>query len=137
MPYLTLFGWSFLAATIIPVGSEPALIIFVRQGLPIVPLVLVATAGNYLGACTTYGLARGAARAFRGDPPAAATPSRAMDLLTRYGRPALLLSWLPVIGDAIVAAAGVTRVPLAGFTAWTIAGKLARYAVVAWGATAW
>lgn len=137
MPYLTLFGWSFLAATIIPIGSEPALIVFVRQGLPVVSLVLVATAGNYLGACTTYGLARGAARALRGEPPAAATPSRAMRLLTRYGRPALLLSWLPVIGDAIVAAAGVARVPLAEFTVWTLAGKLARYAAVAWGASAW
>ncbi len=137
MPYLTVFGWSFLAATIIPVGSEPALIVFVRQGLPVVPLVLVATAGNYVGACTTYGIARAATRAIRGDPRAAGPPSRATRLLTRYGRPALLLSWVPVIGDAIVAAAGVARVPLGAFSVWTIAGKLARYAVVAWGAAAW
>ncbi|MDQ3170834.1 MAG: hypothetical protein M3Q55_11905, partial [Acidobacteriota bacterium] len=62
MAYLTLFAWSFLAATIIPLGSEPALVVLVRRAYPFWPLVAVATCGNYLGACTTYWLAkRGAA----------------------------------------------------------------------------
>lgn len=137
MPYLTVFGWSFLAATLLPLGSEPALIVFVRQGLPLVPLVLVATAGNYLGACTTYGLARGAARAVRGKGSPPEAPSRATRLMSRWGGPALLLSWVPLIGDAIVAAAGVADLPLGVFSAWTIAGKLVRYAAVAWAASAW
>lgn len=55
-----------------------------------------------------------------------------MRLLDRYGRPALLLSWVPIVGDAIVAAAGVVKVPFAPFSLWVIIGKAARYAAVIW-----
>lgn len=149
MAYLSLFTWSFLAATLVPVGSELALVVLVRQGYPLPSLVLVATIGNYLGACTTYWLARAAARAwtFHGGsthggsrPRGGARPpgsERATSWLNTYGQPALLLSWVPIIGDAIVAVAGAARMPFVPFSAWTIAGKLARYIVVGWGASAW
>jgi membrane protein YqaA with SNARE-associated domain len=39
---------------------------------------------------------------------------------------------VPIVGDAIVALAGASRVPLVAFSAWTIVGKAARYAAVAW-----
>ena len=49
-----LFACSFLAATLLPLSSEALLAALVRaQGRVLMP-VLVATAGNYLGACTTY-----------------------------------------------------------------------------------
>ena len=127
MAYLTLFGWSFLAATIVPLGSEPALALLVRREYPFWPLVLVATAGNYLGACTTYWLAKTVAR---DRAPAAAR------LVASRGAAALLLSWVPFLGDAIVAAAGAAGVRFLPFSIWTIAGKLARYAAVAWAAGA-
>ncbi len=127
MAYLTLFGWSVLAATIIPLGSEPALVVLVRRDYPFWPLVLVATAGNYLGACTTYWLAKKVA----GDRAA-----RATRLIAERGAPALLLSWVPFLGDAIVAAAGAARVPFLPFTIWTGLGKFLRYVAVAWAAGA-
>lgn len=52
---------------------------------------------------------------------------RAAEAIARYGPPALVLSWVPVIGDAIVAAAGMARMPLWPFTAGTLAGEAARY----------
>ena len=96
-------------------------------------LLLVATLGNYLGACTTYGIARAAAikAAARLESKSG---QRAVRLLDRYGRPALLLSWVPLVGDAIVAAAGVVKTPFAPFSVWVIIGKAARYAVVIWAA---
>lgn len=130
--YLTLFGWSFLAATVLPLASEPMLVGLVLARGDIVAPVLVATAGNYLGACTTYLLARAAARRLRPVSQAVASHRRAVALLERFGQPALLLSWAPVVGDAIVAVAGAVGVPFVPFTVWTIAGKLARYATVAW-----
>lgn len=138
MAYVSLFAWSFLAATLVPVGSELALIVLVRQGYPLPSLVLVATIGNYLGACTTYWLARAAAGALKteGRSPSRRT-ERAMSWLNTYGSPALLLSWVPIIGDAIVAVAGAAHVRFGPFSTWTIAGKLARYIAVAWGASAW
>jgi membrane protein YqaA with SNARE-associated domain len=130
--YLTLFGWSFLAATVLPLASEPMLIALVQLRDAIVVPVLVATAGNYLGACTTYLLARAAARRLKPFEKAGASHTRAVRLIERVGQPALLLSWVPILGDAIVVVAGGVAMPFAAFSAWTLAGKLARYAAVAW-----
>jgi membrane protein YqaA with SNARE-associated domain len=135
IPYLTLFGWSFLAATILPLASEPMLIALVRLRGELAGPVLVATAGNYLGACTTYLLARAAARRLAPIAEATRTHARAVRLIERFGQPALLLSWVPIVGDAIVAVAGGVGMALLPFSLWTLAGKLARYAVVAWLAT--
>lgn len=124
-----LFFWSFLAATIVPVGSEPALVALVLSGERPLLLLFVATLGNYLGACTTYGIARAAA-ARAAAHLESQSGQRAVRLLERYGRPALLLSWVPLLGDAIVAAAGVVKVPFSSFSLWVTIGKAARYAVV-------
>ena len=139
MPYLVLFGWSFLAATVLPLGSEPALVVLIRDGRSFNVVVAVATAGNFLGACTTYVLGRVAARTFvqRAASPGSKRSRRAMETVARYGAPALLLSWVPLIGDAIVAAAGLARMPFWPFAGWTVLGKAARYLLVAWGASAW
>lgn len=132
--YLSLFGWSFLAASLIPVASEPALVAMVLRTRETLLPVAVASMGNYLGAVTTYLLAGVLARrvAERWRKPAGA---RAAGLMRRYGPPALLLSWVPVVGDGIVAAAGVARVPFWPFSLWVLLGKVSRYAAVAWLAT--
>lgn len=132
MAYLTLFWWSFLAATILPLGSEPALIYLVRGGYPMASLLIVATAGNYLGACTTFAVARLARKHITAAVPLSRRQERALGLINRYGAPAMLLSWVPLIGDVLVAAAGAAGMPFAAFSFWTIAGKAARYAAVAW-----
>ena len=132
-PYLTLFGWSFAAATVLPLGSEPAVVYLVAQGHPLALVVLVATLGNYLGACTTYAIGRGVRRGL--DAHHKRVDGRATRLFTTYGAPALLLSWVPLIGDAIVAAAGVAGTPFGVFSLWTILGKIARYVAVAYGAS--
>ena len=134
--YAGLFAWSFLAATLLPLGSEAALIAIVRtEGHVIVP-VLVATAGNYLGACTTYWVGRRAAQALSKNQGEGETNNtRAARLLRRYGQPALLLTWVPLIGDALVALAGGMRLPFLRFSFWTVLGKAARYVAVAWAAS--
>ena len=130
--YLTLFAWSFAAATVLPLASEPMLIAMVRTGGEMAAPVFTATAGNYLGACTTYYLARVAARRLESVKVATASHMRAVRLVERMGRPALLLSWVPVIGDAIVLVAGGIGIRFASFSTWVLAGKLARYSLVAW-----
>lgn len=80
-----------------------------------------STLGNYLGAWTTYGLARCLL------PVKAASPERprrrALMLFERYGSVALLLSWAPFVGDAIVALAAAAAVRFWVFAAGTIARK--------------
>lgn len=135
LAYLTLFTWSFLAATLVPLGSEPAVVVMVRDKYSLQAVVAVATVGNYLGACTTYWIALRARRAF--SPVTSPRERRASMLIARYGQPALLLSWVPLIGDALVAAAGFAPMPFVPFSLWTFAGKLLRYIAVVWGAAAW
>lgn len=131
LAYTGLFAWSFLAATVLPLGYEAALAALVgARGQLVVPL-LVATTGNVLGACTTYWLGRKASRIFVQRLEPARKEARAARLLRRYGGPALLLSPLPVIGDVLVALAGATRVPFGVFLFWVTLGKGARYVVVA------
>jgi membrane protein YqaA with SNARE-associated domain len=147
--YAALFGWSFLAATILPLGSEPALFAMVARGYSVPATVTIATAGNYLGACTTYWVGRGAASVLEArhgfhtsahgtgaeGPAAGAWQRRAAALVSRWGQPVLILSWVPLIGDALVAAAGMARMPLGPFSFWVILGKALRYVAVAWGAS--
>jgi membrane protein YqaA with SNARE-associated domain len=130
--YLSLFAWSFLAATILPLASEPMLVLLVRTSGEAAAPVLVATAGNYLGACTTYLLARAAAQRLHPVSAAVRGHARAVALIERFGQPALLLSWVPIVGDAIVAVAGGVGIRFLPFSLWVIAGKLARYSTVAW-----
>ncbi len=127
--YGALFFWSFLAATVVPLSSEPPLAFLVRsEGLVVVP-VLVGTLGNALGACTTYWISRRAAQALT--EPRKAPKGRAARLFNRYAQPPLLLSWVPVLGDGLVVLAGATRLRFWGFCFWMTLGKGLRYLVIA------
>lgn len=134
LTYGLLFCVSFLAATLLPLSSEVVLATVVRSQQALVWPVLVATAGNYAGACVTYWLGRQAAQALQRRGAPVAVSARAARLLRRYGPPALLLSWVPLIGDALVALAGSLGVPFATFSCWLVVGKALRYIVVAWAA---
>lgn len=128
MSLLILFAWSFAAATVLPFSSELPLAVVVRNsGTWLVP-VLVATAGNTLGACTTYWLGRAAITVVS---PASPRVQRASALLQKRGAPAMLLSWVPLVGDVLVVLAGAAKMPFWTFVAWTTAGKCARYVAVA------
>jgi membrane protein YqaA with SNARE-associated domain len=118
-----LFASSFLAATLLPGGSEVVLY-GILQLHPETrwTAIGVATLGNTLGALTSYALGRLIPRA---------KPIRGTALLQRYGSPALLLSWVPLIGDPLCLAAGWLRMNAAAATFFIAAGKLARYVVVA------
>jgi membrane protein YqaA with SNARE-associated domain len=53
--------------------------------------------------------------------------------LRRWGTPALVLSVLPLVGDALVLAAGWLRMPLWQSMAWIAVGKGLRYLIVVLG----
>jgi membrane protein YqaA with SNARE-associated domain len=125
---LALFAWSFAASTILPLSSEvPLALVIGRSGSWVVP-VAVATVGNTLGACTTYWLARAAVAVA---PPQGERTRRAAALLAKHGPPAMLASWVPLIGDVLVLLAGGAQMPVRQFIGWTTVGKCARYVAVA------
>ncbi len=114
MPYVGLFGIAFLAATIVPAQSELAVGAMLLSGRYDTALVLIsATAGNTFGAVTNWLLGRFAER-FRDRPwfpigPASLT--KATGWYSKWGKWSLLLSWAPIIGDALTVAAGLLRAP--------------------------
>jgi membrane protein YqaA with SNARE-associated domain len=89
-----------------------------------VAAIALASLGNTLGGLTTYAIGRLV-------PPGRAHAPRLVAALRRYGAWPLLLSWVPIAGDALCAAAGWLRVPLPAATLALVAGKLARYLAVA------
>jgi membrane protein YqaA with SNARE-associated domain len=50
----------------------------------------------------------------------------------RFGKFSLLLSWLPIGGDALTVAAGLMREPLPVFLFWVAIAKFGRYLALAY-----
>lgn len=130
--YLFLFLLSFLAATVVPVGSEWLLVALLYSSLDPAGLLASATIGNVLGACTTY-----AVGAYGGPFLVekvlrinSQTREKAAIQYRKYGTWSLLLSWVPIIGDPLCLAGGIFKTPLAWFVSLVLAGKLGRYAFI-------
>lgn len=131
--YPALFLLSFLASTLVPLGSEWLLVVLLINGFDLSAVVAVATVGNSCGALTTYavGLWGGPfliQRILRIRPE---KQRRAELYFNRYGIWALLFSWLPVIGDPLCLAGGVLRTGFGRFILLVATGKFVRYLIVA------
>jgi membrane protein YqaA with SNARE-associated domain len=122
-----LFASAFLSATLLPGGSE-AVLAYLAHADNHAPatLLAVASAGNTLGGMSSWLIGR-LIPAGRLERPEL---HRAVARMRKYGSPVLLLSWLPVIGDPLCAAAGWLRVPWQRALLFIAAGKIARYAIV-------
>jgi membrane protein YqaA with SNARE-associated domain len=118
-----LFAASFLAATLLPMPSEAALYGFLQLHPELAwPAIAVATLGNTAGGMTTYLVGRWIATK---------KPAKHLETVERYGAPALVLAWLPVIGEALVLAAGWLKVNWIAAMAFQAVGRFVRYVVVA------
>ncbi|MBI3523160.1 MAG: DedA family protein [Betaproteobacteria bacterium] len=123
---LGLFVSSFLAATLLPGGSEAVLFAVVRlHPEQTATALMLATVGNTLGGMSTYLLARLL--------PQKELPAR-LAAVKRYGAASLALAWAPLVGDALCAAAGWLRLNWLACMLWMALGKFARYVVVVAGA---
>ena len=128
-----LFVLSFLAATVLPLGSEWLLIGLILKSCDVENVVAVATVGNYLGACTTYGIGLWGSAFFmqRVLRIEADQTERAAAIFRKYGSWSLMLSWLPLIGDPLCLVAGSLRLNFILFSLLVFIGKFARYALIA------
>lgn len=127
-----LFGSALLSSTLFPGGSEALLLYRLHQGADPVATVASATAGNVLGSLVTYAMGRFGRRAVQRTEKTERHVARAERWFARFGHPALLFAWLPVVGDPLCLIAGVLRVGVASFLVLVTLGKLARYAALAW-----
>lgn len=128
---LALFGGSFLASTLLPGGSEAALLYAASQQPDnVTALWAVATAGNTLGGLSSWLLGFWLRRKFPQRTLDKTSHRQALARLQKYGSPALLLSWLPLVGDPLCLAAGWLGIRLAPATCYMGLGKGIRYALL-------
>ena len=131
--YLNLFILSFLASTVLPLGSEALVVALIYQGFSPFTVIMVATVGNYLGSCTTYYFG------LKGRPvlekylsPSPEKLEKSEKLFKRYGIYTLLFTWIPGVGDAITMVAGLTQLPFRSFSILVFLGKFGRYFAIAY-----
>ncbi len=147
-----IFFVSFVSATLLPLGSEPAVYAYVKVSPDMFwPAILIATVGNTLGGLVNYAMGWGAHRgverwrehhgreASRDGAEGSSTDEAPKDMmkgrwhakarawLTRLGPPALLLAWLPVVGDPMCAVAGWLRLSFWPCVVYMAIGKFLRY----------
>ncbi|SHM18399.1 membrane protein YqaA, SNARE-associated domain [Nitrosospira sp. Nsp11] len=131
-----LFISSFLAATLLPGGSE-AVLFGVLTGYPELywSALSVASLGNTLGGMSSYAIGL-----FLPDEKTLLKNSggsmRALQWVRTHGSPVLLLAWVPIIGDLLCVAAGWLRVNWILAMLFMAAGKFARYWAIAAAITA-
>lgn len=184
-----IFVVSFVSATLLPLGSEPAVFGYLKLAPDMFwPAIVIATVGNTLGGAVSYAMGRGAWKVFTDwrarrrarapqagaaetvagqastlaiaaarhpvareeiitddvalamNDPASATGSAPRKLdrwqrlartwMERLGPRALLLSWLPGVGDPLCAAAGWLRFAFWPCMVYMAIGKFLRYLVM-------
>jgi membrane protein YqaA with SNARE-associated domain len=118
-----LFISSFLAATLLPGGSEAVLFGVLKLHPELFwSALLLGTFGNTLGGMVTFGM---------GWMLPQTQQLKHVENVRRYGTPALILAWVPLIGDALCLAAGWLRLNWWQAALFMAVGKFARYWVIA------
>ena len=123
----SVFVVSFVSATLLPIGSEPAVFGLIKLSPHLFwPVIGVATLGNTLGGALTWwmGLASHKVVDRYSHSP---HHLRALAWLEKLGPKACLLAWLPVVGDPLCAVAGWLKLPFWPCLVYMAIGKFARY----------
>lgn len=128
-----LFLSSLIAATLFPAGSEAALLaICAKVDVAVWILLFVASVGNVLGACISYGL--GAYMLHYQDrkwfPMKQDKVEKYKKFYEKWGVWSLLLAWVPIIGDPLTFLAGVFKAARLPFLIMVSIGKVGRYALL-------
>jgi membrane protein YqaA with SNARE-associated domain len=119
---------SFISATLVPLGSEPAVFAVVKaDASQFWAVIAVATVGNTLGGVVNYWMGFGAHEAF-----AKERKTHWFGWLERFGAKAMILTWLPGIGDPISTLGGWLKLPFWPCVAYMAVGKFMRYVVMTW-----
>lgn len=130
-----LYGSALLSATILPGSSEVVLTALITAfPSQAWPGFAVALAGNLTGCLLTYWMGHAGRQGFeRFKSVQVNMDGPQVQRLRRWGTPALVLSVLPLVGDALVLAAGWLKMPLLASMFWIAVGKGIRYLLVVLG----
>lgn len=133
--YIGLFIASFLAATILPLGSEVVFVGLIAAGLNGWACVAVAAVGNWLGGMTNYYLGR--LGKVQWIEKYLKVRKEKIDKMQHWlegkGAAMAFFSFLPVVGDIIALALGFMRANVYIVNVSMFAGKFIRYVLIMYG----
>ena len=136
MALLSLFFSAFTSATLLPGSSEALFLLMLSRDLwNSSVLILIAGTGNSLGGMTNWLLGRLIRKGVWGAGRSASINNdfkkkhhiRAERWMKKYGSPALLLSFLPIIGDPLCVVAGLIKIHWLKAIIFISIGKFMRY----------
>jgi len=126
----TVFVVSLVSATLLPLGSEPAVFGLIKLNPELYwATILVATAGNALGGAINWWMGFGAKRAYEGYKHSA-VQAKALAWLEQLGPKACFFAFLPVVGDPLGTLAGWLKLPFWPCFLYGALGKFLRYVVM-------
>lgn len=140
-----IFIVSLVSATILPLGSEPAVFAYISLAPEMFwPAVLVGTVGNTLGGIISYFTGVVAEKGYEsfkvryGDEKAQQRRKKVggrwhqtlEHWANRLGPPVLILSWLPLVGDPLCVVAGWFRLAFWPSVFFMAVGKFLRYTIM-------
>lgn len=126
----SLFVVAFVSATLLPMGSEPALFGLVELNATLFwPAIGVATAGNTLGGAVTWWMGK-VSHKLVDRHHHREYHLKALDWLQSLGPKACLMAWLPLVGDPLCAVAGWLKLPFWPCLFYMCIGKFLRYLIL-------
>ena len=126
----TVFIVSLVSATLLPLGSEPAVFGLIKLNPDLFwPTIGVATAGNAIGGAINWWMGFGAKRAYEGFKQSA-VQAKALVWLERLGPRACFFAFLPAVGDPLATLAGWLKLPFWPCFLYGALGKSLRYVVM-------
>lgn len=133
MIYLSLFGISFLAATVLPFSSELTLTGLISTSkYNNLLLLIVASLGNILGSVVNWilGLYSRKLQTKKWFPFKEHQIVKSSHWFNRFGKWSLLFAWVPIVGDPLTVVAGLMRVKFLDFIILVAIGKITRYFLI-------
>lgn len=131
MIYLTLFISALISATLFPLGSEALLIYDIKEGYNLYLLLFFATLGNVLGSVVNFYLGlKGEDYCEKKGYLKEKSIKKYKSFFDKFGGFALLLSWVPLIGDPITFIAGILKYDFKMFLFFVTIAKFGRYLIL-------
>lgn len=124
----TVFVVALVSATLLPLGSEPAVFGLLKLNPELFwQAMVVATAGNTIGGAISWWMGYGAEVAYERMRHRKPMDLKVLQMLQRFGPKACLLAWLPAVGDPLCAVAGWLKLPFWPCVVYMAIGKFMRY----------
>ena len=129
--YLGLFLGSFMAATVVPFSSDFLIIGLLLAGGKPWLCFICATAGNWLGGLTSFGLGwlgkwEWIEKIFKVTPERIAAQKAKID---KYGALLAFMSWLPFVGDLFAIGLGFYKLPPVKCAIYMLIGTGTRFLI--------